>query len=233
MKHMKWLFVAITSAIFMVACGSSNNDNGESSGGAIPYSCPIGSYWSGSACISNTNGNAVTTDFVAENWYYKTMQITNSSVYKEVLKNAMGVCDRGSWNTGTASCDSWIGGYISVVLQVQSGTAARIYITAYPASTSWINGSAGWLSGNGYYQTLPLDLVLSNINNSQGFEGRGYGAGGTYAYNSLFQLIVRNGKVNDGYFDFQLAFGNQNTGSGQVFATGRLTRCQSAGCVNY
>ena len=65
---------------------------------------------------------------------------------------------------------------------------------------------------------LSIDLVVSAINKSQGFEARGYGDTYTQANRSLIQFIVTNGKLEDQKMDFQLGF------EGQVFATGTIYR---------
>ncbi len=70
-------------------------------------------------------------------------------------------------------------------------------------------------------------MVVSLVNNSQGIEARSYGGAGTISANKLFQFIVPNGKLQDGYLDYQLSY---NGTSGGVFMTGRMNRCTNASC---
>lgn len=77
---------------------------------------------------------------------------------------------------------------------------------------------------------LAIDLVISAINNSQGFEGRGYGGAGTISQTALIQFQVDNGKLTDGFFNYKLSYNGQ---AGGTFMTGRMSKCSDASCGSY
>ena len=74
---------------------------------------------------------------------------------------------------------------------------------------------------------MVLDMTIWPINNSQGFELRGYAPAGAYyqgGNNLLFQFQVANGKLEYQAWDFTLAY------NGEVAATGRMVRCPTQNC---
>lgn len=172
----------------------------------------------------------------------KNMSVVNSSVYQVFLKKAMGVCDRGQTNGGTASCSQWANGGLDFVLQVGNITSsqARLTIRAWPQQNSYYNynysfPNAGQLlasffgfpvfSNAGIYlNPLSLDLTLSPINNSAGFEGRAYGDYNSMANRSLMQLQVATGKLENSTFQYKFFF------EGSEFARGSFQKCQTVDC---
>lgn len=69
---------------------------------------------------------------------------------------------------------------------------------------------------------LVLDMAVSPINSSQGFEARSYGAWGTVSQNKLVQFQVSQGKLSDNYFGFRLIYDGTRLGE---FARGQMNRC--------
>lgn len=176
--------------------------------------------------------------------------------YRTFVKEAMAICDRtDGYSGGTASCDAYVSGYVRVVMQSPnpSSNSLRLTIEAGPSTRSangWYSIStptAGQLASCGltYYITgvcmmyptasnlsyprnpLSIDMAVSPINNSAGFEARGYGAYATQAGQELIQMMVPNGKLQDGYFDYTLYYKGQ---SGGVVLSGRMNRCADASC---
>lgn len=172
----------------------------------------------------------------------RNMTITNTAVYREFLKKAMSVCDAGQTNYGTADCSAWVNGGFDIVFQVPTYTSNQMRITfrAWPQQNPYFTytgsfPSAGQLLAamfgfpvfsrvGAYRNPLTLELVVSPINNSQGFEARGYGDVYTLANRSLIQVQVATGKFESAAFNHQLAF------EGQVFATGQFKRCVTFDC---
>ena len=74
---------------------------------------------------------------------------------------------------------------------------------------------------------MVLNMTIWPINDSKGFELRGY-APGQDDYNGtgnlLFQFQVANGKLEDNSWDYRLVF------NGDVAAQGRMVRCPNANC---
>jgi hypothetical protein len=178
------------------------------------------------------------------------LRITSSGIYRLVLREAFAICDRDAYNSGLSSCDSYLNGYARFTIQAVSpdATALRLTMEVGPRSSynyGWHNvsmptggqlatcGLTYILTGVCYtYATsgqmtiprnpLALDMAVSPINASKGFEGRAYGAWGTVAQNKLFQLMVDTGKLADGFIDYRLSYNGQANG---VFAEGRMLRC--------
>ncbi len=203
--------------------------------GGMPYPIPYGQY-SGAA------------GFYSENWNERKLRISDSFVFIQFLKSAMGVCDRMQYAGGLSACEAWSNGYLDVTVQSYNTQSNNVRVTfrawpkAYPG---------GWWAGQfpnfgdfvaqmfgfptmavtgAVRNPLVLDMVVSLINNSNGFEARGYGDYWTTASRSLIQVVVPNGKFEQSGFNYQIAFGNQATGKGKVFATGWLTRCSRPDC---
>ncbi len=172
----------------------------------------------------------------------RNMTITNTSVFRDFLKKAMSVCDAGQSNYGTADCSAWINGGFDIVFQVPTLNANTMRITfrSWPQQNPYFTytgsfPSAGQLlaamfgfpvfSRVGIYRNpLTLDFTVNPINNSKGFEGRGYGDVYTLANRSLIQVQVATGKFENTSFTHQIAF------EGQVFATGQFKKCVTFDC---
>jgi hypothetical protein len=74
---------------------------------------------------------------------------------------------------------------------------------------------------------MVLDMTIWPINNSQGFELRGYPPAGAYyqgGNNLLFQFQVANGKLEDLAWDYKFIY------NGEEAATGRMVRCSTPNC---
>jgi hypothetical protein len=77
------------------------------------------------------------------------------------------------------------------------------------------------------YNPMVLNMTIWPVNDSKGFELRGYAPGADLVYGSgnlLFQFQVPNGKLEDLAWDFQLVF------NGQVVSSGHMVRCSTANC---
>lgn len=246
MKKLLFSFLGlavITS--YLIACGNNKSTSDQA---INPYAnnngCPNGTYYSGGFCYNSngqqwngySNGYTSSINFISDNFSYRDVTITNGTVYRSFIKKAMGTCERQSNSGGVYSCDSWVTGQFQLTVQVTNTQTQTLRATfaAYPSTNgySWYGYSLpsaseffyGMFGFPVYYDVgyvknpLPLDMTVSVINNSAGFEARSYGDYNTAANRSLIQLQVFSGKLEDSAFDYQLGF------EGQVFAKGRLRR---------
>lgn len=173
----------------------------------------------------------------------RNMTIVNATAYRNFLKNAMSVCDAGQSNYGTASCNAWVSGGLDLVFQssVYNPNALVATFRSWPTQSSAIYGYSGSFPSVGqllaqmfgfpvfsrvgaYRNPLALTMQVSPINNSQGFEARGYGDFYTNANTRLVQIQVAKGKLQDNTFEHQIAF------EGQIFAKGHFKRCVQDDC---
>jgi hypothetical protein len=229
MKKLFLIGLAILSSTLIVACdkgssGSSNNNVNQCA------------YYNNGNCYDN-NGNVIPGGnygpinfydynyYAGNGWGQGNLQITDTAVFKEFLKSGMGVCDRGSWfNYGVDNCDNWTSNsYVTLNIAAAATTSSTANVSIKVQHTSGVlqgGFSGGVMTPIPYLNPLTIpNGAVSVVNNSQGFEIR------KTLYLGLVQLIVRQGKLNDTSFSYELAFGNKNTGNAsKVFATGLLTR---------
>lgn len=178
--------------------------------------------------------------------------ITNAAKMKELFKLGMGVCDRGAsnyQNLGQANCDYYLSGTMDIVIQFGQGNTNNMLATfiAKPRINQGVNFSGQlpsgwgllgaalgyttgfWLPDPSYYQgaqrnPLQLQMVVSAINNSAGFEARGYGDYWTGMNRTLFAIQVPQGKAEDFGFNFNFLIG------GTVAAQGVMSSCKTQNC---
>ncbi|MBC7741648.1 MAG: hypothetical protein H7061_05610 [Bdellovibrionaceae bacterium] len=189
--------------------------------------------------------------FYADNWTNTTgITIVNSQKMKDFFKFGMGVCDRAAYNGGTSACDSYTGGRLDMIIQFPSNgiNMAIATIIAQPRQQSWgsyqyqlpsgwgfLGAALGyatgiWLPDPKYYQGVernPLrieNMAVSIINNSAGFEARGYGPGGSAMAGTLLSIQVPQGKMEDASFKFNFLVGDT------AAARGTMRRCQYPNC---
>jgi len=188
--------------------------------------------------------------FYADNYSNTSvLRIVNAVQMKEFFKQAMGVCDRAALNYGQAACDAYVAGQMDIIIQFPNSKNSSLLATfiAQPKYNPYANYQAtlpsGWgLLGlalgattgiylpdpkqyNGAYRNpLQLEMAVSAINNSTGFEARGYGDYWTGYNRTLLALQVPQGKIEDSSlnFNFQIL--------GQTAAQGTFTRCRTQNC---
>lgn len=172
-------------------------------------------------------------------WYFNRSRLTPVN-YANLLRDAMGVCDREYMNGGLASCSSWVSGaHIMtlsapvgavdgpVVLNMWSVPPQHIYQYSYQAP-QWqyllfgIFGLPMPTNPQGYFNPMNLQATSWSIQN--GFEVRAHGPTGSKAMNQLFQLQVVNGKFGDEAFNFDLYLNSVK------ISTGTMIRCVSQNC---
>jgi len=195
-----------------------------------------------------------TTGFYADNYSGTSqIRVVNSAKMKELFKYGMGVCDRAANNYGQANCDSYISGSMDIIIQfpmtgsaVSSNSLLATFI-AQPRYNSYFNYQAqlpsgwgvlgaaiGWATGiylpDPQYYTgatrnpLQLQMVVSAINNSAGFEARGYGDYWTGLNTTVLAIQVPQGKVESSSFNFNLQV------QGTTAAQGTMSRCRTINC---
>lgn len=236
---------ALSISLLLVACGENKSTNVNTNN---PYAansgCPTGTYYSNGFCYNQNgtqwngyqNGFASSINFVSDNFQYKNFKVSDSATFRSFIKEAMQTCDQAHSSGGIYSCDSWVAGQFQMNVQTVStqSTSLRVTFAAYPQTNSYywygytlpsardfFYGMFGFPVYQASYvvkNPLPLDLVVSVVNDSKGFEGRAYGDQYTQANRSLIQLQVLNGKLEQAAFDYQLAY------KGKIFATGRLQK---------
>lgn len=240
--------LVVITAFMIIACGKENKTNeqinpynayGCPTGG---YYSGGYCYDANGQAIGYQNGivGGISINLIGDNYQYRNLRISNGTVYKNFLKKALHVCDQGTGtNGGIYGCNAWISGYAQLVVQTPSAQSQniRLVFSSYPyfnqnayygyqlpSVKDFFLGMLGmpamdnWNTYGATRNPLSLDLIVSAVNKSQGFEARGYGDTNTQANRSLIQFIVKSGKLEDQQMDFQLGF------EGQIFATGRLVR---------
>jgi hypothetical protein len=164
----------------------------------------------------------------------------------------MGTCDRGNksyQNLGQSDCEYYLSGQLDIVIQFAAGTSNTMLATfiakprvnqgfnysgQLPSGWGLLGAALGyttglWLPDPSYYQgayrnPLQLQMVVSSINNSAGFEARGYGDYWTGLNRTLFAIQVPAGKSEDSGFNFNFLIG------GVTAAQGVMSRCQTLNC---
>ena len=253
MKNLMWITGLLFLSVAFTGCGSKKNDTNAPVNLACPvgqyYS--NGRCYGGTGVVGNSQIN-FNKGFYADN-YSGTTRITvvNSLKMKDLFKFGMGVCDRAGGNIGQANCDSYLAGSLDIVIQFPQGGAANTmmatfiarpkynanynYTGQYPTSTEGIFGAilgvttGIWLPDPQYYtgayrNPLQLQMVVSAINNSAGFEARGYGDYWTGLNTTVLAIQVPQGKVEDNTFNFNLNV------QGTAAAQGTMSRCQLLNC---
>lgn len=243
-----------TLAFMVACGKSSNSNNTATTNFAAPLNttCPAGTtpYNSGGInyCIDaygnivngfyNTNLNS---SYGSDNYALRNLTVSNSTGMKEFLKKAMGVCDRTHSTGGVYDCGSWVSGYVKILLSGVGTNSMIASFYAYPTTNQYywygyqlpslsqfFAGMFGFPVFSGYAgimrNPLPLNLTVSAINNSQGFEGRAYGDLYTQANRSLIQVQVATGKAGDASFNYQIGF------EGSVIMNGTFVNCQTGYC---
>lgn len=193
------------------------------------------------------------TGFYADN-YSGTSRITvvNAAKMKDLFKYGMGVCDRSAYNYGQANCDAYLAGSLDIIIQFPTGPAGSSntmlatfvaqpkynqnfnYQAQLPSGWGLVGAAIGWTTGiylpdPKYYtgatrDPLQLQMVVSAINNSAGFEARGYGDYWTGYNTTLLAIQVPQGKVENSTFNFNFLI------QGTVAAQGVMSRCRTPNC---
>lgn len=223
-------------ALTLAACGSEKKSS--SSNGYGVYGPQPNGYYGNMYQNMNTNDAG----YLGDNFAWRNLTITDGATFKEFIKKVHSVCDQAYNTGGIYSCDSWVNSYFRVVYQASSQypSKSRIMFMTYPQTSSYywwgyqlpswqqfFQGLLGFPVPQQYGQVrnpIALDMTVSNINNSQGFEARAYGAQDTLANKSLIQFQVVQGKVLDQQVSFTISF------AGRQFASGTLLRCTHADC---
>ncbi|WP_413575947.1 hypothetical protein ACLVWU_16295 [Bdellovibrio sp. HCB290] len=244
---MKKLILSLVTTVSVLAfVGCSSNDSGGG-GGVVPVTCNAGTTWNGQYCVGGNGGivsPGTTTIRYYDYVYYfqinywtkaplvvnpsakRYMKITNTSVYKKFLKEAMAVCDRNiwGWNSGYSDCNSWTNGSLMLQVDLNNSLQPSVYFTAIP-SQQYFNFSFGIDGGGMAYNPLALiqNTTYSLINQSKGFEIRSNGASTNAGGLHLIQIQVFNGTTANNQVNYQIAYPDSN-GRGTVFATGTMTK---------
>lgn len=235
LKQYGQVLAVVGIALVLAACGSNKKSSSTSYNNGV-YGPGYNGYYGDMYMNSNDAG------YLGDNFAWRNVTITNGSAFKNFIKKVHSVCDQSYSSGGIYSCDNWINSYFRIVYQASSASPAtsRIMFMTYPQTSSYgwygyqlpsldqfFMGMLGFPVPQSYgiaRNPIALDMTVSNINNSQGFEARAYGAQDTLARTSLIQFQVATGKVLDNKVEFKLSF------EGVTFATGNLLRCSYPDC---
>lgn len=250
MKKLVYLLGLLT-VIGVVSSCSNGNDNQQN------LSCPVNTSYYNGACYTNQGGAYVQggnfnygNGFYADNYSgMSSLRVVNGAKMQEFFKLGMGVCDRAAISGGQASCDSWVGGAMGVIIQFPSAGASSLLATffAQPRYNPYVNYSYQLPSGFGVFgmalgaltgiyipdpkqyngairNPLQLEMAVSAINNSVGFSANGYGDYWTGLNRTKLTIEVAQGKVESNQFNF--IFKVADTPAAQ----GTFTRCQTFNC---
>lgn len=245
--------VTLTSSAFLFSCAKSsdsNNGNAYQACAAGYYMYNNQCYPINGTGPQVNPAFTYTDGFYADNYEQTSvLRFTNVTAMKQFFKLAMGVCDRAAYNYGQASCDTYTNGYMDMIIQFPNANSSTMLATfiAKPRYNPYYNYSAQFPSGWGllgialgyttgvylpdpktytgaYRNPLQLEMAVSAINNSAGFEARGYGDAWTGANTTVIAIQVPQGKVQDTQFNFNFLVGGQNA------AVGSMTKCRTVNC---
>ncbi len=251
MKNLISILGLVLAAGFLSSCNKGNNDSSVGGG-----ACAYGSTYVNGGCYNNggyvgvANYQYNSTGFYADNYSgTSSLRVVNGSKMREFFKLAMGVCDRAAANYGQASCDSYIGGSMDMIIQLPPTGANSLLVTiiAKPKYNQYYNYSAQLPSGYGllglalgmttgvyipdpkqYFgavrNPLRLEMAVSAINNSTGFSANGYGDYNTGYNRTKLTIEVPQGKVESSTLNF--IFKVQDVPAAQ----GTFTRCRTLNC---
>jgi hypothetical protein len=221
MKKQTAFFIVMVTSL-MMGCGSENKTPNAAAPGA-GIVCPAGSTPQGAVCVGAngsvtqpgvdpTSGVGTLARFYSENWHDRNLNIAGAG-YTTFIQNAMGVC--GPW-TQDPDCSLWASGAFDIVLladNVQANQLTAVFRLKRRGDGPMIAP-----------RVVPLNFTLSVTNNYQGFEARAYGDFNSPANRSLIQIQVANGKLQDSFFDYRIAY------RGGIIITGRFQKCSTADC---
>jgi hypothetical protein len=254
MKNLIWVFAILTvGMLYLAGCGNNKNDNVPiNTACPVNQYYSTGNCY-GAGGVIQPAAYSLNAGFYADN-HSGTSRITftNSAKMKDLFKFGMGVCDRGNsnyQNLGQSNCEYYLTGSMDIIIQFAQGNTNNMIATfvaqprvnqglnfygQLPSGAGLLGAALGyatglWLPDPSYYQgaqrnPLQLQMVVSSINNSAGFEARGYGDYWTGLNRTLLTIQVPKGKVEDTNFNFNLMVG------GTTAAQGIMNRCQRPNC---
>lgn len=237
-----WLFCATALVVLAAACGKSGSGDSAPAGPAvvptgIPSYVRVGFFAQNRKMTEQSGWSDMGSSYVIE------------GAMNNVLKTAMRTCDRQKYNGGTVSCQSYMNGPQDIMIFMNGSQANQVqmvlraapdyscsnpllcssYWYSLPSFEQMILGVFGFNTfNNSYiYNPMKLNMTVWPINDSRGFELRGYAPGQDLYYNSgglLFQFQVAEGKFEDLAWNFRLIF------NGDVVSSGRMVRCSTENC---
>lgn len=248
--------VVSISGLILASLVFSSCDKGSSNTVNNPACGPGYNYYNNMCYPVNGQGNPTQPGFNYGNGFYadnysntSTLRVVNGAAMKQFFKMGMGVCDRAASNYGLASCDSYVGGYMDVIIRFPNAQNSSLlatfiarprynpngwYSAQLPSGYGLLGAALGMATGiympdpkayyGAYRNPLQLEMAVSAINNSAGFEARGYGDYWTGMFRTLLAIQVPQGKMEDNNFNFNFIV------SGQTAAQGTMTKCRTMNC---
>ncbi len=249
-----WSFMALVllggAWVFTGCSKSSSGDTGT----AAPTNCPSGYVATPSGCIASSGSTPIvsrlssTIGFYAQtnNAYVLSSTINQStfsvnSNYKNLLRDAMGVCDRNHIDWGATDCSAWLNGLQDLVIQFSTlgASTATATFRSYPYQSAYYNyylstvspkefllGLIGFPVGNntGIFNPMVLEMKVWPTNDSKGFALWGQLPSWSYAWNKMIKITVNEGKIENSILNFTLSMEETQIGSGT------FVRCVTDGC---
>ena len=244
--------MVLMSALF-VGCDKSNNDSVvQNPTCAVGQYYSNGGCYNQTGYVS-PSVNTFPIGFYADNYSgYSRINVVNAAKMKEFFKFGMGVCDRAANNYGQSSCDYYLSGRMAIVIQLPTGAAASAntllatiivapkinpyvnYQAQLPSGWGILSAALGYATGiylpdpkyytGGTRNPLQLQMNVSSINNSAGFEARGNGDYSTGYNTTVLGIQVPQGKVENSSFNFNFTI------QGATAAQGVMSRCSTPNC---
>lgn len=241
-----WASISLTSLVLLSACGSKNSSSTPPPVVAPPVA-PIAPIYGQGPIPAGTKLGFFAQNANMNQYYNNQGSSYNTDSYglARMLKYAMGVCDRNTNDGGLSACSSWTGGYhdVAIFMDGAQTNMAKVVLRSYPMINCNYYGCGayyyslpsfqefflnmlGFNTSNmsGTFNPMVLNMTIWPINENKGFELRANGPQGSRAQNVLIQLRVEEGRVENGYLDFNLTYNGDSVG------TGRLVRCTTANC---
>lgn len=249
-----FLYLVGLLVAFTALSGCKGKDDGQTN-----MSCPAGTTYYNGACYTGGGAYVQGAGYMYQNGFfadtysgYSTLRVVNGAKMQEFFKYGMGVCDRAANSYGQASCDSYVGGAMDMIIQFppNGGNSLLLTVAAQPRVNPYFNYSAqlpsgwgalgialGYVTGiylpdpkqyNGIYRNpLQLELAVSAINNSTGFSANGYGDYWSGLNRTKITVEVPQGKMQDNQLSFIFKVGDVPA------AQGVFSRCQRPNCGMY
>lgn len=242
--------LAITLMVSVVGCSKKTDDSAVPMGYGIAANC-VNALCTTSSSISYValspqaqtaliNYNNQYAGYDTSYWFRRST-LTPAN-YTNLLRDAMGVCNREYYNGGDANCSYWSNAAHVMTLSATDPAATTVNLNFW--STPYSNSSYNYsyqfpqlkymlfglfgipipTNPQAYYNPMPLQTNLWPINNSQGFEIRAYGPSDSKAQNQLLQFQVATGHIGDPSFSFVVYL------NAVKISSGTMVLCQSPDC---
>lgn len=234
-----WGLTVVAALVVVGATLTACNKGGGSATGGVGIYAPGNPY--------GLNGQQIgfyaqTSNFTNTMFFNNGSSLTPMAGWKNMLQEAMGVCNRNYSDGGLSDCTAWMNGMHDIVIQLDGSSASSVKVTirsypqvnpysnyyySLPSPSQFFSALLGFpyiTNPTGVFDPMILSGSIWTVNNNQGFEIRSLGPQVSYGWNKTLQLQVAFGKIEDNSFGFNLYW------NGIQAASGTMVRCQSMNC---